>query len=278
MKPAIFVLSICATALPLIAQVKTLDADAPGCVDSKLLTKLPGCRIDNCEKKAADRREAPVRETEGGADPLTTTLEGDSRSVMYECQTGTEPASIVRKAATYLQGVGFAIPYQYSAEEGSLTARKGDTWVLVEAAANFYTLTELTAALPDPSVVADAVGLAETIERFGRVTVTGVRFLAARSETTMESEAAMREIAIMLTDHPDWKVRIECHTDNTGIKANNLLLSTKRATGVVAWLSGRGVKRMRMEPVGKGDAQPVADNTTPAGRARNSRLEVVKVD
>src|SRR4029079_12285422 len=98
---------------------------------------------------------------------------------------------------------------------------------------------------PDPSIITDAAGLAETVERFGRVTVNGIRFLAGRHETTLDSESALREVAIMLTEHPEWKVRSECFTDNTGIKAANLALSTRRATGVVTWLSGRGVKRLR---------------------------------
>jgi outer membrane protein OmpA-like peptidoglycan-associated protein len=262
----------------LTAQVKMLDPDAPSCVDSKLLPKLPGCRVDTCEKKESDRRDAPIRETEGGGDPLTMTLEGDSRSVMYECLAGIDPATTVRRATALLQGGPIEILYQYSGQEGTLTARKGDTWLLLEAASNFYTLTELTVPPPDPSVLTDAAGLAETIERFGRVTVNGIRFLAGRPETTIDSESALREVALMLNEHPDWKVRIECFTDNTGLKAANLALSTRRAIGVVAWLSGRGVKRLRMEPLGKGDAQPLADNSTPEGRARNSRLEVVKVD
>jgi outer membrane protein OmpA-like peptidoglycan-associated protein len=73
-------------------------------------------------------------------------------------------------------------------------------------------------------------------------------------------------------------VRIEVHTDNTGLRAANLALSTKRAAAITSWLSGRGVKRIRMEAAGKGDTQPVADNSTPSGRWRNQRLEVVKVD
>src|SRR6185436_4611811 len=193
----------------LTAQVKMLDPDAPSCVDSKLLPKLPGCRVDACEKKESDRRETPIREAESGADPITMTLEGESRSVMYECNVGIDPATTVRRAAVLLQAATLEILYQYSGQEGTLTARKGDTWLLLEAASNFYTLTELTVPPPDPSIITDAAGLAETVERFGRVTVNGIRFLAGRSETTMDSESALREVAIMLTEHPEWKVRIE---------------------------------------------------------------------
>jgi outer membrane protein OmpA-like peptidoglycan-associated protein len=263
---------------PLAAQLKTLEADAPGCLDSRFLPKLSGCRIDNCEQKASDRREAPVREDEKTGDPLTYSLDGESRSVMYECAAETTPQSIVKRAAGALVTAGFEVPYQFIGEEGVITARKGDTWLLLEAASNFYTLVELTVAPPDEHVITDATGLAEAIERFGRVTVHGVRFLSGLSDTTMDSEPALRELAVMLTDHPDWRVRIEVHTDNTGLRAANLALSTKRAAAITSWLSGRGVKRIRMEAAGKGDTQPVADNSTPSGRWRNQRLEVVKVD
>ena len=262
---------------PLAAQVKEIESEAPACLDSKFL-KILGCRVDNCEKKESDRRDAPVREGQDGGEPLTTTLEGESRSVMYECRTGTTPESIVKQAVGSLTASGFDVPYQFIGEEGAVTARKGDTWLLLEAASNFYTLVEINVPPPDPRMIMDSAGLGEALVRFGHVTVNGVLFLAGRPEVTMDSESALREVAIMLTDHPEWKVRIECHTDNTGLKAANLALSTRRATGIVAWLSGRGVKRLRMEPLGKGDAQPVADNATPAGRARNSRLEVIKVD
>ena len=73
--------------LPVTAQTK-LEPDAQGCSDSKVLPKLELCRIDNCEKKESDHREVPIREDEHG-EAVTSSLDGDSRSVMYECVDGT---------------------------------------------------------------------------------------------------------------------------------------------------------------------------------------------
>ena len=81
----------------------------------------------------------------------------------------------------------------------------------------------------------------------------------------------------MLNDHPDWHLRIEGHTDNTGTKVGNMTLSFKRASAVATWLTTNGIKRTRLDPQGIGDVRPIADNKSEAGRMKNSRIELVKV-
>jgi OOP family OmpA-OmpF porin len=103
-------------------------------------------------------------------------------------------------------------------------------------------------------------------------------FLPGQAGLAPISVIAMREIVVMLQEHPDWRLRIEAHTDSTGTKAANLAVSQRRASLVTTWLMGRGIKRARLDPVGAGDEKPVADNDTDAGRARNRRIELVKID
>jgi outer membrane protein OmpA-like peptidoglycan-associated protein len=257
------------------AQTK-LEPDAAGCVDSKTFPKLISCRIDDCEKKEADHRDIPVREDASGQ-PVTTAVDGESRSITYECSVNVTPASIVQRASTALHAGGFQIVYQFADKEGTLTAVKGELWVLIEAASKFYTLVEMKAAPPEVEVANSAAGLAEALERDGHIPVTGIQFLPGRAELMPNSDAVLEEIAKMLEDHPEWRILIESHTDNTGSKAGNLALSTKRASGVANWLARRGVNRRRVEFVGKGDTEPVAENATEAGRAKNARIELVRL-
>src|SRR5271167_4050623 len=105
-----------------------LEPDAAGCVDSTILPKLTDCRIDNCERKEGDHRDVTVRETEKG-EPVNAALDGDSRSLMYECRVGASPESIVRQAAAALRAAGFPVLYQFVGQEGALTARKDDRWL-----------------------------------------------------------------------------------------------------------------------------------------------------
>ncbi len=250
--------------------------DAPGCVDSRTLPKLPGCRIDNCERKDSDRRDVAVKEDEHGQ-AVTSAIEGDSRSVMYECNEGAKPKGIMAQAIAVLRATGFEIPYLFTDEEGALTARKGDTWVTIESASRYYTLIETTVTAPDWESINDAASMAEAIEKYGRVPLYGIHFLTGRADIAPESVIALRELAIMLDDNPDWNIRVEGHTDNIGTKAANSILSLQRASAVAAYLSGRGIKRGRVTPMGMADAHPIAPNDTEAGRAKNRRIEIAKL-
>ena len=73
---------------------------------------------------------------------------------------------------------------------------------------------------------------------------------------------------------PKMRVRIVGHTDSTGNDAINDPLSVQRATSVRNYLSNRGVDPARTEVQGRGSRDPVADNTTEAGRAMNRRVEI----
>ncbi len=73
---------------------------------------------------------------------------------------------------------------------------------------------------------------------------------------------------------PKMRVRIVGHTDSTGNDAINDPLSVQRATSVRNYLSNRGVDPARTEVQGRGSLEPVADNTTEAGRAMNRRVEI----
>jgi outer membrane protein OmpA-like peptidoglycan-associated protein len=71
------------------------------------------------------------------------------------------------------------------------------------------------------------------------------------------------------------KLGIYGHTDNSGSDAVNIPLSEKRANAVKEYLQKKGLKENRMEAKGYGAAQPIAPNTTDAGRSKNRRVEIV---
>ncbi|WGZ94718.1 MAG: OmpA family protein [Candidatus Thiothrix putei] len=64
------------------------------------------------------------------------------------------------------------------------------------------------------------------------------------------------------------------HTDSVGSDAYNQKLSEQRAAAVANYLAGKGVPAAAIQASGKGESQPVADNSTKAGRAANRRVEV----
>lgn len=96
-----------------------------------------------------------------------------------------------------------------------------------------------------------------------------------------EGRKAVVEVGKVLGDNPDISVLIEGHTDNDGFSssgpiANNWDLSTKRATAIVAILSENGkVNKQNLTAAGRSEFSPLASNTTPEGKAKNRRIEII---
>jgi outer membrane protein OmpA-like peptidoglycan-associated protein len=80
--------------------------------------------------------------------------------------------------------------------------------------------------------------------------------------------------AASLKDDPNARLTIVGHTDSTGSDAVNNPLSVDRAQSVRDYLAARGVSPTRVEVAGRGEREPVADNTSESGRARNRRVEI----
>jgi OOP family OmpA-OmpF porin len=111
-----------------------------------------------------------------------------------------------------------------------------------------------------------------------RGVLKGVTFETASATLTAPSKAVLDEAAAALNEFPEVKVEVQGHTDNTGNADRNLELSAKRAEEVLAYLVGRGVAKERLAAKGYGDTQPVADNSTKAGRRENRRVELKWLD
>ena len=111
----------------------------------------------------------------------------------------------------------------------------------------------------------------------GRVTLSNVHFETGRADLTPDSEPALNEAVAALKQHPDWRIRVEGFTDNRGSKEANEKLSSDRAETVANWLADHGVVHDRLSSTGYGDRRPVTSNSTPEGRAKNRRVELVRV-
>jgi len=92
-----------------------------------------------------------------------------------------------------------------------------------------------------------------------------------------DSLPAIDEIGKLLAADPSLKVRVEGHTDNSGKAAHNISLSRARAESVVKAIGGKQIARDRLKAEGVGAERPIADNNTDEGRAKNRRVELVKI-
>lgn len=83
------------------------------------------------------------------------------------------------------------------------------------------------------------------------------------------------KLAEALQREPGTAITVEGHTDSLGREILNQTLSIRRADSVVAYLASRGVALARLSAAGRGETQPLADNATEAGRARNRRVDIL---
>lgn len=111
----------------------------------------------------------------------------------------------------------------------------------------------------------------------GKFTTRGIHFDVNKASLKPESMGVLNEIATLMREHADLKFSIEGHTDSDGEDAHNLQLSEQRALAVKEALAAMGIEGSRMQHKGLGETVPVADNTSPEGKANNRRVEFVKI-
>jgi OmpA-OmpF porin, OOP family len=103
-----------------------------------------------------------------------------------------------------------------------------------------------------------------------------IAFKAGSDQLEASSKAALEAVQQLLKDKSYIStLRVECHSDNTGIEKNNQALTEKRALAVCRELVKMGVDCKRLLAVGFGSTKPVADNATSEGKAQNRRTTFI---
>jgi outer membrane protein OmpA-like peptidoglycan-associated protein len=101
-----------------------------------------------------------------------------------------------------------------------------------------------------------------------------ISFDVGRAEIKPNFAPILDRFAQTLNENKATRVRIVGHTDSTGTDAINDPLSVNRAASTRGYLASRGVDPARIAIDGRGSREPIADNATEAGRARNRRVEI----
>jgi outer membrane protein OmpA-like peptidoglycan-associated protein len=112
----------------------------------------------------------------------------------------------------------------------------------------------------------------------GSVVLKGVQFELNSSELTPDSSETLNKVAAKMKEYPKLRIEIQAYTDSMGEAAYNQALSEKRAASVREYLVSEGVAANRMEAKGYGESNPIADNGTREGRAKNRRVELEIID
>ncbi len=117
--------------------------------------------------------------------------------------------------------------------------------------------------------------VAQTADNQLRLSIpSDISFASGQDEIAPRLMPILDQFAQGLNQQTAMEVRIVGHTDSTGSDAINLPLSVQRAQSARDYLVSRGVAASRISIDGRGAREPIADNSTEAGRARNRRIDI----
>ncbi len=116
--------------------------------------------------------------------------------------------------------------------------------------------------------------ISEEIIKRVNLAAKNVFFSTGSAKLLTKSFPKLNDLVTILKENPTYKVTIDGHTDSQGNDASNQTLSENRAASVKTYLTGKGIDESRLSSAGYGETNPVADNKTAAGRAKNRRVEI----
>lgn len=290
------------------------EQDEEGSKDHPIVSRFEGSVIKAYEYFSYDRLKLATGMEEGEVEK--TAFEGKVTRIVYKGPEGHSSLEIYRNYQMALKDAGFEIlqeciddhqkcmkfahfqidGYKYGEHAGSgkdarylfakLDDPEGDIRVSVHTALGGgptpYTLLQVVEEKPMDTgkvqVDIDAEAMAEDIDKKGSVRVYGIHFDTDKATIKKKSESTLAEIATLLEQKPKLRLGIVGHTDAVGNMEYNMDLSRKRAQAVVNFLSSEhGISENRLTSHGVGPLAPVASNEDEAGRARNRRVELVKI-
>ena len=107
---------------------------------------------------------------------------------------------------------------------------------------------------------------------------TGIYFDLDKDTIKPRSRPVLDRFVAVLKEFTFIRIEIAGHTASIGSRAYNMDISRRRAQSVKRYLVEHGIDENRIETRGAGPDEPVADNDTPAGRAKNNRIEMQRID
>lgn len=263
----------------------TFSQDADGCKEHPMFpNRMPNYILSACPNNF-DAAEFWI-----SADASkSVTKEGTKTALRYDydfsLESGQQKPSvlqILRNYETASKKIGGVTMYFNSASSAAVFRivknGKDIAWVKVESGGNdgndFYELTIIELEAMKQEITSNDILTALNAE--GHIALY-INFATGKSEIQPESQPVVDQIAQMLQTNPTLRVSIEGYTDNVGSPASNKTLSENRSNAVMNACLVKGIDKSRLSAKGWGQDKPIGDNSSENGRARNRRVEIVKL-
>ncbi len=281
-----FLKSILLSTLLFTSCLLLAQSDQKGCKDHPLFTRLPGFYISECTE-SFDVSELVV------AYGKKQTIEGSINKIRYSKSDNAEKKysrfqliknfedAIIAKGGekVYVAYKRDDSEFSFSGGTFKMTHEGNTYWVCVTQSSGeptdceAYNLEIIKIEGMNQEISANA--MFEQVNS-GKALTLYINFDTGKSTIKSESQSIVNELFKMLNDNPTMKITIEGHTDNVGNSESNKTLSGQRAASVKTALINMGISADRIKTIGYGQYQPIADNSTEDGKAKNRRVEIKK--
>ena len=214
------------------------------------------------------------------------TKEGTKTKIRYDFNTESgqpKPSAlqILRNYESAAKKIGGQTVYLNAGEVTGvfkIIKTNEEVWVKVETGGNdnndFYELTILEIEAMKQEITSNDILTALNTD--GHIALY-INFETGKSDIKPESQNIIDQIVEMLKSNPTLKISVEGHTDNAGNIQSNQTLSENRAKAIMNAIGSKGVDKLRLSSKGWGQTKPIDDNKTEDGKAKNRRVEIVKV-
>ncbi len=249
---------------------------APSGADYRLIGHMPNYVAANPEKKANDQF---VYRTDVGKDPKNVTVQGTSYKVVYTTRPGANDESSVAIQSNYRAALKALNAQILFTDDNTTTARlenNGQTiWIGVYNLFNEIHVNVVEEKPFQPAAQPPALDMKAALDKEGHLALY-INFDFNKATLRPDATKVIAQVVSLLKANPALKVSLQGHTDNVGTHDYNVKLSADRASSVVAAIVKGGIDAKRLASSGSGPDQPIADNKTAEGRAKNRRVELVK--
>lgn len=270
-----------------LATTVAIAEDISGSKDHPLLTRYPDARISEYSKNY-NAVTFTLSSDSGGA-PEQKSLEGDMTSLRYyykDLEHQPSPLQLIRNYQNAIKAIGGSVLFERLPSDGdggetTLKVSSGGKEIWVKVVPEIYSAPTQSYKLEIVEIAAmqqvvSANQLLDELNSKGFATLY-INFDTGKWDLKTESRDTTKEIAAMLKLAPDLKISVEGHTDNVGSPDANKELSENRAKSVVSAIAQDGIEPDRLKSKGFGQDKPIADNRSEEGRAKNRRVELVKL-
>lgn len=202
-------------------------------------------------------------------------VEGKMTFIKYESETEVGALKIIRNFANAIKKIG-GKALESSGNRVYLNIKQGnkETWAEVFAGDYDYDLTIVEKGEVEQEITANAI--LEELNKTGKA-ILYINFDSGKSTIKNESMPVIEQIIEMLKLANEINLSVEGNTDSDGSNESNLKLSEARAKAVVDAIVNGGIHGSRLSSVGFGEEKPIADNSTEEGKAKNRRVELIKL-